>query len=618
MIKNFQELVSQIKTQIPIQELISEFIPVKKSGRGFAAVCPFHDDHHPSLQIHPQKGIFKCFSCGTGGDLITFYALINKKKWSEAIPELAEKYGFKIEYTNENKTETYIKSQLLELNQSCISFFKNILFSESGKTALDYLLQKRKLSYETIEKYEIGYTLNSWDALYNHLSKEKAYSHELIIASGLFVPRENEQGHYDRFRNRIIFPIYNEQNKVIAFGGRTLSDSKSEAKYINSPETLLFNKGQNLYGLNFGKEEIIKKDFAILTEGYFDVVTAHQYGLLNTVATLGTAMTSGQLRLLTKYTDSKKVFICLDTDKAGEKAVESIFKLVQEFSSFYNFDLKVVSFTNAKDLDEALNNSGAEEVASTIKNGKNLYKFIMDKKASEYHNEADDFTKKNILNEISELIASIKDPFEQKENTNHVSHKLNIDEEIITIKIKERTKHLKERRYKYKFNENKKESEADNFTMHTDERFMHAEIELLSLYTSSFPQFHEIKEELKQIDFIDEKTKLIKDHIDLLVERSSTLPLQPNEVIDSLMLEFNEYKHIMSTISDIAWRIELDENNYIKNKSQIVKEAKEWISWWVTNKQKLKSLTEKLKGCNDKAEENNILSQMVSLIRSKV
>lgn len=613
MIRNFQEIVSQLKTQVPIQELISEFTPVKKSGRGYVALCPFHDDHHPSLQIHPQKGIFKCFSCGTGGDLITFYALINKKKWGEVIPELALKYGLKIEYGDENKTEVQVKNQLYDLNKDALSFFKENLFNSNNEEILDYLKKKRNLLPETIEKFEIGFALNSWDGLLNYLTMVKQYSQELIIASGLFIPRENDQGYYDRFRNRIIFPIYNEANKVIGFGGRTLSNE--EVKYINSPETLIFNKGYNLYGLNFAKDEIKKLDYAILTEGYMDVITAHQNGIKNTVATLGTAFTLQQARLLTKFTDSKKVCLCLDMDLAGKKAVESIFRLVQETSNFINLDLQVITNLSAKDLDESLILEGAESVKNEIKNSQKLINFILDKLAKDYFEAENEINKKTIINELIETIILVKDPLEQKESIKYACHKFNIEEEIINLKIKDKLKSLKQKYLKTK-GENPDTNE-DLLKMHSNERFKHAEQELLSLYISSFPYAKEIKNDLAQIEFLDEKHCLIKESLDNLNESNFT----PQEVINHLIIEFNEYKHITSAISDLAWRIEFDSSSststYQKNKDKILKEAKEWINWWVKNKQKLKTLRDELKECKNKEEETEVLSKMIILVKSK-
>ncbi|OGI07057.1 MAG: DNA primase [Candidatus Melainabacteria bacterium RIFCSPLOWO2_02_FULL_35_15] len=611
-IKNFQELVSQIKAQIPIHELISEYVSIKKSGRGYVALCPFHDDHHPSMHINPDKGIFKCFSCGTGGDLIYFYSQINKKKWSEAMTDIATKYGFKIEYSDENKPETQIKDKLYELNKVALDFFRKNLFSKSGDEALNYLINIRGFSKEIINKYEIGFALNSWDALLLYLSREKQYPQELIIASGLFVPRENSNGYYDRFRNRVIVPILSENNHVIGFGGRTVTNE--EPKYLNSPETLVFNKGSILYGLNFAKDEIKKSGYVILTEGYFDVISAHQYGLLNTVATLGTALTPYQARLLGKYTESKKVCLCMDSDNAGKKAVESIFRLINSADNNILLDVGVVPDLGAKDLDEALKLNNLPELKNKIERVQRLIYFVLDGGIKRYISAQSDFEKKSILDELLQTIIDLRDPLEQNDCIKYISHSLKIEEGLLNLKVKDKSKTAKKRFTRsQKPDPGLKNNNEEQYTMHSIERFKHAEVELLTLYVSSFPySSKEIQTELNKIQFIDEKHQLVKDFLDNISQEEIT----PDKVINALVQEFNEYRHIMATVSDLAWRIESDlVLSYSKNKAKILSEAKEWINWWINNKQKLKSLTEMLKDCKNITEESNILLEMMKIVK---
>lgn len=615
MIKNFKEVISQIKNQVPIQDLIAEYLTLKKSGRGYVALCPFHDDHHPSLQIHTQKGIFKCFSCGAGGDIITFYSQYNKRSWQESVTELAVKYGIKIEYGFENKAEVEIKKQLYELNRIALSFYKNNLFSNKGNEALDYLKNKRGLTPETIEKYEIGFALNEWDTLYNYFVKEKHFPRELIIASGLFIPQENEQSYYDRFRNRIIFPIIDENEKIIAFGGRCIEPVTSEVpKYINSPETLIYSKGNNLYGLYFAKEEIKAKDFVILTEGYLDVLTAHQHKLLNTVALLGTALTQNQLRLLAKHTTSKRIYLCLDTDAAGIKATENIFRLLQDSKDFLHCDIRVLSSLLEKDLDESLRKHSINDFYKSLEKSKKLNLFILDKLAADYDKaniSGNEISKKLVMEEITKVLLQIRDPLEQKQSIQYLSHKIEIDEEIISFKLKNELKLKRKKEARKKLSQ----YEDDEFKMYTNERFMHAERELLLLYISSFPLVEQIKNKMAEITFIDEKHKLIKEFLDNLEGEEIT----PYESLNRLTLEFNEFKHIMSVISDLAFQLELDEkqneNHYIKNKEKILNEAKEWINWWITNKQKMKELTLKLKDSKTSEEETDVISEMMKIIK---
>ena len=608
MIKNFQDIISQIKEQIPIHELISEHIPLKKSGSGYVGLCPFHNDHKPSMQVNSQKGIFKCFSCGTGGDIIYFYSQITKKKFYESVIDLAEKYGFHVEYGEEDKTEAQIRNHLYELNKAALDFFKKNLFNSENVAALSYLKDERGFTQETIDKFEIGYAVNSWDSLLNHLSKEKKFPSELLVSSGLFVQKESSNSYYDRFRSRIVIPIFNEKGSVIAFGGRTITGD--EPKYLNSPETLIFNKGSCLYGLNYAKEEIRKKDSIILTEGYFDVIAAHQKGLSNTVATLGTAFTMKQARLLGKYTESKNLYLCMDSDKAGMKAVESIFRLINDKNSPTYLYVKVVSDLGGKDLDESLKVNDVSFVMDKLNNGQELIYFMLDSSAREYVSSDSEIKKKNIFEELLQILCGIQDPFEQKKCASYIAHKLSIDEELLITKIKDKSK--SKQKYSKKPTQNTELAE-DLHTMYSQERFKHAEIELLSLYITSFPDSNkDMKSELSKIEFIDEKHRLIKEYLDNVSE----VGLISEQIINNMMVEFSEYKHIMSVVSDLAWRIQTDSSSaYTKNKEKVLKEAKEWIDWWVHNKQKLKSLTVLLKDCKDSNEEADILVQMMQIVK---
>ena len=608
MIKNFQEIISQIKEQIPIHELISEFIPLKKSGRGYVALCPFHNDHKPSLHINSEKGIFKCFSCGTGGDLIYFYSQINKKKFYDSVIDLATKYGFKLEYGEENKAEAQVKNQLFELNRDALEYFKRNLYYQVNNHVFDYLHSKRGYTEDTIGRFELGFAVDSWDSLLIYLSKEKKYQNELLLSSGLFIQKENNDSYYDRFKNRVIIPIFNESGNVVGFGGRTISNE--EPKYLNSPETLIFNKGSCLYGLNVAKEEIKKSDFVILTEGYFDVITAHQNGFLNTVASLGTALTHKQARLLSKYTESKKLCLCMDSDKAGKKAVESIFKLINDKQNPIYLDTTVLSELGGKDLDETLMSNGKDYLSHKIKNGQKLIDFVIDNISAEYLIEKNENQKKNVFDQLLELICEIRDPIEQKNCMNYVAHKLNIEEELFVVKVRNKLKLKQKNKKEYRSVESSKD---EHYTMHTSERFKHAEIELLSLYVCSFPQKNKnIKDELNKIEFIDEKHRLIKDYLDSI----SSNEITSEQIVNNLMIEFNEYKHIMAVISDIAWRINSESVLvYTKDEDKILSEAKEWINWWVKNKQQLKSLTDKLKDCDDDTEGSKILSEMIGIVK---
>lgn len=618
MITNFKDVVSEIKTIAPIHELISEYIQIKRSGRNYKALCPFHNDKNPSLQIHIEKGIFKCFSCGAGGDIITFYSKINNKNWTDSIVDLANKYGIKIEYGDENKTENKIKNELYEVNKIALEFFKNNLFIDAGKEALNYIKNERLISDDSINKFGIGFAQNSWDSLFNYLSNKKQFQKELLLSSGLFIARENKDGYYDRFRNRVIFPIFDEKNNVIGFGGRILpSSTDTQAKYINSPETIIFNKGYILYGFNFAKENIKKEDFAILTEGYLDVITSHQYGLNNTVATLGTALSSSQMKLLSKYTSSNKVCICMDSDQAGIKALENVFNILQDTDKDSLLDVRVTTNLPAKDLDESLKIENSEKLKERIFNGEKIAAFIFKREIDSYikaSTENDNHLKKHHLDRIFDLLSGINDLLEKNEYIKLIAHKLNLNEELISQKLTNTVKR-KKRFVKEPTREEKNNLETDEFKMYTQKRFIHAEKELLLLYLSTFPNPDSIRNEISSITFIDDKNKLIKDFLDNITDHSITA----EEVINQLMIEFNEYNHIMSRISELS--IELDNSslnqvNYSKNKDKIISEAKTSINWWITNEQKMKKLNSLLLESSNEEEKNSLLKQMIDIVKN--
>jgi DNA primase len=286
--------------------------------------------------------------------------------------------------------------------------------------------------------------------------------------------------------------------------------------------------------------------------------------------------------------------------------------------SYTNLDLRVVIDLPRKDLDESLNLVGKEELLSKVQSSKKIIHFIFERIANNYFEaikKDDDISKKEIIDELLKILLSIKDPIDFREYTKFISHKLKIEEDVISLKLKEKQKKDKQIP-KWEREANKKESrkeENEPLKMHLNERFKHAELELILLYIISFPNCNEIRNELSSIDFLDDKHKLIKESLDNISDKD----IKPLDVIEQLIIEFNEYKHLMSIISELSLKLEdnLDENEYLKNKDKILKEAKEWMSWWVTNKRHMKDLTEELKECKNNDDENRILSQMMDVIR---
>ncbi len=313
--------VTEIKARLPIEQLVSQYVQLKPKGRSFISLCPFHNDKHPSFLVSPDKGIAYCFACSSGGDIFSFYQKIENVDFPQAIRDLAEKTGVTLPDRGKAPViEKDEKERLRSCTESAQAFF--LASFQASTPAKDYIA-KRGVPQELMEKFGIGYAPDSFSALYQHLLKE-GFSRREIVAAGLGIQKDlAEEKIYDRFRNRIIFPISDAQGRIIAFGGRTIGDD--DAKYINSSEGPLYRKASVLFGLHLAKEAIRAERRIIMVEGYFDVVACHKAGVSNVVAVSGTALTEEHARILKRGADS--VVLCLDADRAGQDAAERAFML---------------------------------------------------------------------------------------------------------------------------------------------------------------------------------------------------------------------------------------------------------------------------------------------------
>jgi DNA primase len=341
----FERLLEEIRSKVDIVDFISDYVPLKKSGQNYKALCPFHAEKTPSFMVSQPKQIFHCFGCGAGGDVVSFLMKHETLSFNEAVQVIAKKAGIKIGEFAYDKDRAEKREKLLAINREAAQFFiKNLLNSE---TAQDYL-KKRGTEDSSIRAFSIGYAPPKRDSLMKYL-KKTGYTDSLIKDAGLIV--SDERGIRDVFRGRIIFPIYNYQHDIVAFGGRVLDDSLP--KYLNSPETEIFKKGDTLFGLNLAKEEIRKKGYAVLVEGYLDTIICHQYGFKNTVAPLGTALTSKQLQRLKPV--ANKVVLVFDSDAAGVAAAKRSLEILSEC----NFRAKVLLLPEGEDPDSFLRKKAA-------------------------------------------------------------------------------------------------------------------------------------------------------------------------------------------------------------------------------------------------------------------
>lgn len=348
-----KDAVEELKSQIDIVDVIGRSVQLKRAGSNYKGLCPFHNEKTPSFIVSPQKQIFTCFGgCGASGDVVSFVKRYYNLDFNEAVEKLANEYGISI------KRNTYSddREKYYEINREAARFFyKNL--TEVKNPGYSYF-QKRGIEDRTIKKFGLGYAPDSWDALYNHF-KTKGTDEKILVELGLLSEKNGK--YYDKFRNRVIFPIINTAGKVIGFGGRALT-SEVMPKYLNSPENKIFQKKNNLYALNITRQDIGKEGFAIIVEGYMDVISLYQNGVRNVSASLGTALTENQAKLVNRYT--KNVVLSYDADAAGQKAaLRGIDVLKKE-----NCKVKVLHVTDGKDPDEFIKKNGREEFLKLISN----------------------------------------------------------------------------------------------------------------------------------------------------------------------------------------------------------------------------------------------------------
>lgn len=400
------ELIEQIKDANDIVSVISEHMTLKKKGRNYWGCCPFHNEKTPSFSVNPEKGFFYCFGCHETGNAISFLMKYNGVSFPEALEQLANRAGIVLPERNLSKAELVRKEhrdKLYEVNALAATFFHNCLTkTEMGKPGLAYL-QGRGLSAETIERFQLGFAPNNWDKLYRSFH-ERGIDDQLLIEIGLC--RRNEAGKlYDYFRNRVMFPICDGKGRVVAFGGRVLDDSKP--KYLNSPEYELFNKGHMLFAFDKAYRTIREKKQVILVEGYMDVIGAHNQGITNVVASLGTAYTKDQGRLLIRQ--AEEVVLAYDMDNAGQIAARRAIELLQDTE----FKVRVVAMPDGKDPDDYVRNHGPEAFLELVANAVTPFEFYLNS-ALISHDSNTVNGKEAILEEVFPLISATSNQIERE------------------------------------------------------------------------------------------------------------------------------------------------------------------------------------------------------------
>lgn len=525
------EIIDEVRQTNDIVDIISQYVHLKRSGRNFFGLCPFHNEKSPSFSVSPDKQIFHCFGCGVGGNVFTFLTKIEGISFVEAVQTLAERSNIQLP-TLDNKGDSakeLLKSKVYKVNEFTANYYHQNLYQPESKVAQEYIKQ-RKLTNETLKSFQIGFS-GKFDELYRELKKQ-GFEEPEILESGLV--NRNEKGQYiDRYRNRLMFPICDARGRVIAFGGRVLDDSKP--KYINSPENVVYSKGRNLFGLNVAKKGNIKE--ILIVEGYMDVISLHQRGITNVVAPLGTALTQQQGWLLRK--NSEKIILSFDSDEAGLTAKIRALDILQGMGC----DIRILQIDGAKDPDEYIIKYGNARFKNIMEKALSVIEFKV-KVLKQNLNLENVNDKIKFLNEIAKLIAKVDNTMEKEVYIERIAKEYEISKEAIYAEVNKLT--YTGRKSEKVLEKNKpviaKKVEDHQISQALKKR----ENTVISiLLTGDITIFEVIKQNLKKEDFKDEINKKI---IEKLYEEFEKGNSNINSIID--MLGEEEQNHITEIMAD--------------------------------------------------------------------
>ncbi|WP_207751697.1 DNA primase [Clostridium rhizosphaerae] len=577
-----EEIIQKVKDSNDIVDVISETVRLKRAGKYFAGLCPFHHEKTPSFTVTQDKQIYKCFGCGEGGNVITFIMKNRNLEFAEAVKFLAERANIEIESENPKAVkEKEATQKLYKINvEAARYFFANI---KKFKTAAGYFTN-RGISENTIRHFGLGFAPDSWNGLMNFL-KHKGYTELDMLNAGLIIKNQNNR-FYDRFRNRVIFPVFDYKGKVIGFGGRVLDDSKP--KYLNSPETNIFKKGTNLYGLNFAIKNL-KEKMIIIVEGYMDCISLHQYGVTNVVASLGTALTTYQAKLLKKYVN--KVIISYDADLAGQNATIRGLEILKN----EGFDIRVLTVPKGKDPDEFIRVNGREAFEKLISGALPLIDYRLKKEKENFN-----------LNNSEELISYAKNA------ATIISDLDSVTQDIYIKKISEETG-IKEQAI-YDLISGKIQKNVSKDVVVNIEGDFGQKLYLEPIYMKAERSILKLMHERKEVyDYV-------RDNFDI-----NDLINQTHKKIFSLICEYTDYdmierqKHVEAKCTDVEsskeWIniLEFDliykDNDYIAFVNDCFKELRKYRL-----EENKKSIISRIKQC----EKNNTLEESLQLAKQLV
>jgi DNA primase len=429
-----EETINRIKNVANIVDIVSDSVVLKKSGRNFLGLCPFHTEKTPSFTVSAEKQIFYCFGCHTGGNVFSFVMQHEGLSFPEAVRVLGNKYGIEVpdhQMSPEHKRRMSEKDKLFRVNELAMMFYRETLHNPAvGKQAKAYLVG-RGMTRKIIEGHQLGYAPNRWDSLLRHL-QQKRVPLDYIAKTGLIIPRKSGEGYYDRFRDRIMFPIFDQSRRIIGFGGRVMGDGMP--KYLNSPETPLYNKRQSLYGIDKAKQEVRKSSIVYLVEGYFDALAMHLYGIGNTVATLGTALTAEHVQILKGLVGpSGMAILVYDSDQAGIKAAQ---RSIEIFEQGF-LDARILVLPDGYDPDDYLKGHGLEEFQKAGDQALGMVSFLIDTAIKRHGLSLEGKVK--VVSALHGPLSCIQDTIARSLYIKQLAEKLNIDESAIMEKVRQST-----------------------------------------------------------------------------------------------------------------------------------------------------------------------------------
>ena len=538
MARTWEDAVEEIRSRLDIVDVISKYVILKKRGMNYLGLCPFHNEKTPSFIVSPQKGIFKCFGCGKGGDVISFLIEIKGESYIDVIRDLARQFNIELPKSNANYEKNKNKRERIieALGAAQKMFTKNLLEHSSAKTAYSYLMN-RGITEEIIKKYGLGYSLNSYDVVTKGLSE---YGEDILVEAGLIVKRDNqENAYFDRFRDRLMIPIFDEKGNVVGFGSRTLKKDDDGPKYINSPDSYIYNKSKILYGFNFAANSIRTNDSVLIMEGYFDVITAQANGVENAVATCGTALTPEHVKLISRYCPSRKIYLAFDTDKAGQNATNRGAEVIKQqlsnlgdikqysdmgaVASFdeinsglsedkYSCEIRVVSPPDGKDPDEYIREHGGEKYIEHVKKAPLLIDYRLNQYLKQYNPDMSPTEKLRLIKEICPILSEINNKIAKNEYIKLVASSLRTDEKALKYEL---SNYQTPKEYGLK-------ADSPNVTKivtKSSNLMEKSQKNLLSLYITeqAFLNKDFISETIKNVKFEDKNLEIIKETIDKLL-----------------------------------------------------------------------------------------------------